>query len=283
MDDGHIIFAGQAELTKGMLEAGLMAKAFDIAYSGDSLASAACFRWWLLSLCWTVPNADQWHGIVCSSWVFMSRQQTKRQLNVNVPVRIWGDRRRERGARQRAREEGQRAAAEREKGGDIERDEGERDTSDMHGPTDQDETRQLVADGNDFAIKVAGMCSIGWLNEINFSIEQPVSSLLGYFPCMSRLFVHTQVEVTNTYLGNFGAASQKPVKFWHTSGWVRELKTSKPATSTGFTKLVHKGPNGRVTGIRREMKESQAYPPRFGAAAAAARRRHGASPPTKAA
>jgi hypothetical protein len=67
MDDGHSIFAGQAELTKGMLEAGLMAKAFDIAYSGDSLASAACFRWWLLSLCWTVPNADQWHGIVCSS------------------------------------------------------------------------------------------------------------------------------------------------------------------------------------------------------------------------
>ena len=89
-------FAGEAQLTAGMQSKGLRAKAFDVVYNDradveHSALTAAGFRYWVLSLCFTDKGADQWHGIVCSSWVFMCRSITKRQLNVNVPARIWGD------------------------------------------------------------------------------------------------------------------------------------------------------------------------------------------------
>ena len=116
------------------------------------------------------------------------------------------------------------------------------------------------------------MCSIGWLTWINYVIEQPLSSLLGYFPCVVRLFHFTHVEMTNTYLGNFGAPSQKPVKLWHTTRWVKELSSGRPPKTMGFETLVRKGPTGRVTGIRHAMKESQAYPRRFGLLAGAAKK-----------
>lgn len=90
-------FAGEANLTRGMLEAGFRAKAFDVVYKEmadveHDLKVPDGFRYWVLSLCYTRPGADQWHGIVCSSWVFMSRPQTKRSVNKNMPTRIWGDR-----------------------------------------------------------------------------------------------------------------------------------------------------------------------------------------------
>ena len=62
-------FAGEANLTRGMLEAGFRAKAFDVVYNAAAdvehdLKVPAGFRYWVLSLCFTCPGADQWHGIV---------------------------------------------------------------------------------------------------------------------------------------------------------------------------------------------------------------------------
>ena len=223
-------FAGEANLTRGMLEAGFRAKAFDVVYNEvadveHDLKVPQGFRYWVLSLCFTCPGADQWHGIVCSSWVFMSRPQTKRSLNQHVPARIWGD-----------------------------------------------ESRELVASGNDFAIKVTFMCSLGLLCRVNFIIEQPLSSILSHFPCVERLLSLPSVMTTSTFLGNFGAASQKPVKFWHTASWVKQMKTGRPANLADFVSLVRRGPNGRVTGILKEMKQSQAYPVQFGRTAGVVRK-----------
>jgi len=136
----------------------------------------------------------------------------------------------------------------------------------------QDESRDVVATGNDFAIKVAFMCLLGLFCQVNFIIEQPVSSVLRHFPCMEQLFNLPGVSTTSTFLGNFGAPSQKPVKFWHTASWVKHLGTGRPANREDFVPLVRKGPNGRVTGILKDMKESQAYPVQFGRTAGIVRK-----------
>lgn len=229
-------FAGEAAVTFGMLQAGFEAKSFDLVYNKvadveHDVGSLAGFRYWVLSLCFTHPGSDQWHGIVCSSWVFMPSSRTKRKLHKHLPSGIWGD-----------------------------------------------EDCPLVALGNDLAIKVAFMCHLGWLNKLHFIIEQPLSSLLGHFPCYARLFERTSVELTNTFLGNFGAPSQKPVKLWHTTPWVRKLRTGRPNEAEKFVSLVRRGPGGSVTGIKTEMKESQAYPVLFGQKAGQARRAELESP-----
>jgi len=149
-------FAGEAQLTAGMQSKGLRAKAFDVVYNDradveHSALTAAGFRYWVLSLCFTDKGADQWHGIVCSSWVFMCRSVTKRQLNVNVPARIWGD-----------------------------------------------ESKPIVAQGNELAVKVTFLCSFGWLHDVGYIIEQPSSSLLPHFPCCARLLACTRAEQTTT-------------------------------------------------------------------------------------
>ncbi len=106
-----------------------------------------------------------------------------------------------------------------------------------------DETVKYVAEGNNYAIQVAFMCSLGWVNDINYIIEQPLSSVLGSFPCMEALFDRTAATRTTTYLGCFGAPSMKAVKMWHTAAWVGSLRMSKPR-SANFIRLVRRSANG---------------------------------------
>eukprot|EP00971_Amphidinium_carterae_P215969 4287037-Amphidinium_carterae.1 len=76
-------FAGEANLTAAMLAQDIPSKPMDITYKSQApqdLCSVAGFRYWILLICFTLPDffADQWHGIVCSSWVFMSRHTSGR-------------------------------------------------------------------------------------------------------------------------------------------------------------------------------------------------------------
>ena len=74
-------YAGEAEITRGMLGHGIQSKAMDIVYgagcNGDSVyqdgLTAKGFRHWVLSLLFVSAGGDQWHAVVCSSWVWMSR------------------------------------------------------------------------------------------------------------------------------------------------------------------------------------------------------------------
>ena len=91
-------FAGEANLTSAMLSAGVRSKPTDLSYASFSdapqdLTSAKGFRYWLLLLAFTLPGleADQWHGIVCSSWVFISRSTSQRKHEPGNPTAIWGN------------------------------------------------------------------------------------------------------------------------------------------------------------------------------------------------
>ena len=86
-------FAGDAQLSKAMSRLGLLVKSFDIKYSAPTkeaqdLLDPLGFRYALVAVLFAARHADLWAGIVCSSWVWMSRGTTKRKADRQ---HIWGD------------------------------------------------------------------------------------------------------------------------------------------------------------------------------------------------
>jgi hypothetical protein len=132
-----------------------------------------------------------------------------------------------------------------------------------------DERVPSVVAGNRLAIRVAAMCLLTSLTGGKWCVEQPISSVLWHFPPFERLAVAVRPSKTVTHLGAFGAPSCKTVKLVHTAQWPTRLVRVKP--SGQFQKLVKRNEHGRVTGIKKALKDSQSYPPGFGAAAAAAK------------
>ena len=137
----------------------------------------------------------------------------------------------------------------------------------------QDERVQSVRQGNSLAVVTTVLCLLGWLVDVGFIVEQPMSSILGSFPCISKLFKLTEPTEVCTWMGAFNGATPKPLRLWGTSKWVCQLKRVKPATSAGRRSLVKKK-GKQVTGLRAALKESQSYTAAFGAAAADARMSH---------
>ena len=86
-------YAGEGHLTDGMLTEGYKGKCFDISYAetacGQDLLTAEGFRAATLATMFLrTHDGESWHGLVCSSWVFLSRSSTKRKA---VEHHIWGD------------------------------------------------------------------------------------------------------------------------------------------------------------------------------------------------
>eukprot|EP00971_Amphidinium_carterae_P215970 4287037-Amphidinium_carterae.2 len=141
-------------------------------------------------------------------------------------------------------------------------------------------SRRFVSMGNELAIKVSFLCTFGWVNDVGYAIEQPISSLLPKFPCIQRLFAHTRVSITAADLGAYGAATVKPVRFFHSSSWVNSLclKQKRACKSVaGQTKVTlvkrtcSKSGRPQITGLKVQLKGSQVYPVAFGQAAAHAK------------
>ncbi len=49
-----------------------------------------------------------------------------------------------------------------------------------------------------FAVRVEFLCSLGWVSEVDYVIEQPRSSILAHFPRMERPLRRTNVMRTHT-------------------------------------------------------------------------------------
>jgi hypothetical protein len=218
-------FAGDGNLSSAMEGAGVLTKAFDVRYTTpeaemQNLLTARGLRYALVSIIFTTKEVDVWAGIVCSSWVWVSRGTTKRGKDATM---IWGD-----------------------------------------------ERIPSVTLGNGLAIRVVGLCLLTSTTDGRWCVEQPISSLLWWFPPFARLLSFVKAKKTVTFLGAFGAESQKPVTLMHTSEWVHLLKRPRPL-GTFSLQLVRKDAQGRVTGNKAALKGSQSYPPQFGQAAAAAK------------
>ena len=85
-------FAGEGNLTEAMLQQGFNCRCFDVSYSNtqceQDLLRDDGFRAAILAALFTKDTGEMWHGLVCSSWVFLSRSTTKRRAVAGL---IWGD------------------------------------------------------------------------------------------------------------------------------------------------------------------------------------------------
>ena len=91
-----------------------------------------------------------------------------------------------------------------------------------------------------------------------------MSSLMAMFSPMAELMDEIMKCTTAKYLFCVGSKSTKPIKIWSTCTLVANLKRKKPRNAGGLAE--RKG--NHVNGNSKALKQSQSYPPAFGAAVA---------------
>ena len=121
---------------------------------------------------------------------------------------------------------------------------------------------------NRMAERTVMLCVLAASRGAKIVIENPQSSLLSYLSPMSELCEMVLKEQTCVWLGSFGAPTAKPVLLWSNWPSVEKLRTERPFFGSSMTQLVTKSASGEVTGRRKALKDSHAYPARFGDAVA---------------
>ena len=102
-------------------------------------------------------------------------------------------------------------------------------------------------------------------------IEQPLSSALFEWWPMAKAMLEIGASRGQVWLDGFGASSMKPLQLWGNAPWLaalqrRSKEAHKFAQPTEQLSISTTNALGRksVTGKRRAMKESSAYPLEFG-------------------
>jgi hypothetical protein len=100
--------------------------------------------------------------------------------------------------------------------------------------------------------------------------EQPVNSLMQRHDRFQELFSALNVRRTSWYLGDFGAQSKKPTWLYSNKSLapLAAWRSGEPRTNSWRQLVATSTVNGKraVTGLKCELKESQAYPHEFGVA-----------------
>ena len=86
-------------------------------------------------------------------------------------------------------------------------------------------------------------------------LEQPVNSVMPKYAPLKTVFQFLEATRTMTWLGAYGSASPKPIQLMHLHPIYADLRRKKPR-GRAFQQLVTKK-NGKVTGKRKELKNSQ--------------------------
>ena len=120
---------------------------------------------------------------------------------------------------------------------------------------------EMVANGNQDSWRVSLMAVLLSCINVHWIIEQPSSSILWTVPHLERTLTELEARSEHTWLGSYGAASAKPLRFWGTADWMGELWARRPMDPQ--RRLANRrGP--WVQGIQQQLADSAAYPPAFG-------------------
>ena len=122
-------------------------------------------------------------------------------------------------------------------------------------------------------MQVVRLLLVAFIRGVQLTIENPLSSLLWMYQPM-KTFVHLccPYQVT-TYLGAFGAKTEKGLVLRSSMDSITEVKRKRPKKET----LSVRDSNGAVTGKRKDLKQSQAYTRKFGEALATLVKENGCS------
>lgn len=130
----------------------------------------------------------------------------------------------------------------------------------------------FVHDGNRLLLRVVIVALLCALVDVDWAIEQPISSIMTQLPFVERLFEKLEVSRKTCWLGAYGADSPKLLKIYgFRAEWLKQLANGKPSFSTVSARLatsrVVRGVK-KCTGCRGKLRDSSAYPKLFGSTVA---------------
>ena len=135
-----------------------------------------------------------------------------------------------------------------------------------------DEKRAFVVSGNHQKDVVSLMYFLSFMFGNEPFLEQPLNSVLPKMRPLRTVFEWAGVTRTVTALGAYGAPTVKRLQLWHCHSVYKALKARVPKSSrpkASLTRVVVRKDGKRAfTGKKKEMKDSQAYPPAFAFAVA---------------
>ena len=138
-----------------------------------------------------------------------------------------------------------------------------------------DTSRSFVRYGNDLTMRGALLYFISWLTESKPVLEQPVCSVMPCTKPMKLVLDFSCATRTVTWLGAFGAETQKPLQLIHTDSnpiSYQQLRRARPESMTESLTVAHPKKLGKkrqqFSGRKIKMKASEAYPYEFGLAVA---------------
>ena len=127
-----------------------------------------------------------------------------------------------------------------------------------------------VKEANMLVARVVALLFILGLGATWWTLEQPRNSLMTEHPCMRQFFKLHEVWKVSMNMGQFGAPTLKPSWLFSNLPIIDQIHLHKGVFKENYHPLVwtSKGPDGRkqVTGLTKDLKASQAYPPKFGRA-----------------
>jgi len=129
---------------------------------------------------------------------------------------------------------------------------------------DGDVSRKNIDAANRMVSRLTSLLLVAWTRNVHIFLEQPISSVMNFLTPLAEFLTSCLLFCTCTWLGAFGCETPKPIKVWATVKDVVALKRPRPEDKTTLVKKS----NGRTYGKPDELKQSSAYPIRFGLAVA---------------
>ena len=122
---------------------------------------------------------------------------------------------------------------------------------------------ERVRTANQMVVLFVMLCLLAWARGAHVFIEQPLTSLMPEFPPMKQFLKSCAPYAAKADMGFHGgkSASQKSLHVFSSSPKVRALACT---SHHHCGKLATKDAKGRTNGHAKKLKQSQAYPKKFG-------------------
>ena len=119
---------------------------------------------------------------------------------------------------------------------------------------------------NTMVVRLVLLMLLAWSRGVHLYMENPSSTIIHYFSPLQEFIMSVLKFKVTVHLSSYGSVYPKPIAVWSTTPQVESLKRKKAMASE---KLSTRNSDGSVTGRRKQLKGSQAYPPEFGKAVSA--------------
>ena len=127
-------------------------------------------------------------------------------------------------------------------------------------------SKQFVRDGNALMDVTALLYLLSFLLGNNAVVEQPRGSKLPKCATLALVLRFSNSQMTTTYGAAFGQNSLKPFQLWSNSRRIEQMARARPDVALEFKLADSDASDGRYTGKKDLLKQSEIYTREFGAA-----------------